>query len=72
MTRTKIAHNGTLYEVTETITVESQSEKFPNFAKLMEKNGIVAIHSVKRTNGRKSWMLDEYANGMTGNLVPLP
>jgi hypothetical protein len=71
MTRSKIAHNGIIYEVTETITAEDATERTPAYAKLLRDNGIIATHAVKRPNGRKVWMLDEYANGMTGNLISI-
>ena len=66
--RTKIAHNGIVYEVTETVSVEAASHDHPKFAELMMNNGIVATHGVRRPNGRKIYMLDEYANGTTGDL----
>ena len=65
--RTKIAHNGTIYEVTETFSAASTDH--PKFAELLRNNGIIATHGVRRPNGRKIYMLDEYANGNTGNLI---
>jgi hypothetical protein len=66
--RTKIAHNGIIYKVTATLTNEDLDGWADKVAELNRKNGIVATHSVQRPNGRKVWMLDEFANGMTGNL----
>tara|TARA_R110000765_G_scaffold9870_1_gene30571 strand:+ start:289 stop:501 length:213 start_codon:yes stop_codon:yes gene_type:complete len=64
-TRTKIAHNGIVYDIIETVTVKHDNSKF---AELMRNNGIIATHGVRRPNGRKIYMLDEYANGTTGDL----
>jgi hypothetical protein len=69
--RTKIAHNGTIYEVTETITAADADKDYPAYAALIRNNGIIATHGVRRPNGRKVWMLDEYANGTTGNLISI-
>jgi hypothetical protein len=66
--RTKIAHNGTTYKIINTITVEKAERNYPAVAEVFRRNGIVATHSVQRPNGRKVWMLDEFANGNTGNL----
>jgi hypothetical protein len=65
MPRTKIAHDGILYDVVETVTVKHDDSKL---AELLRNNGIIATHGVRRPNGRKVWMLDEYANGTTGNM----
>jgi|TARA_R110000803_G_C11870573_1_gene308356 hypothetical protein len=64
--RTKIAHNATIYEVIETFS--ATSTEHPKYAELLRNNGIVGTYAVKRTNGRKIYMVDLYANGMTGNL----
>ncbi len=67
-TRTKIAHNGVIYKVLDTITIEKAFRDYPALAKHLRASGIIATHSVQRPNGRKVWMLDEFANGTTGNL----
>jgi len=67
-TRTKIAHDGTIYAIDSTLTNEDLTGWADKVAELNRQNGIIATHSVRRPNGRKVWMLDEYANGMTGNL----
>tara|TARA_R110000744_G_C18967713_1_gene517709 strand:- start:195 stop:410 length:216 start_codon:yes stop_codon:yes gene_type:complete len=64
--RTKIAHNATIYEITETFS--ATSTEHPKYAELLRNNGIIATYGVRRPNGRKIYMLDLYANGMTGNL----
>ena len=67
-TRTKIAHDGIIYEVFQTFTLKDHEGWADKVAAQMRNNGIIATHGVRRPNGRKEWMLDEYANGMTGNL----
>ena len=69
--RTKIAHNGIIYKVIETLTVEAIHKDYSAIAERLRNNGIVATHSVRRPNGRKVYMLDEFANGTTGNLMPM-
>lgn len=70
-TRSKIAHNGTIYEVFQTFTNKDLEGWADSVAELNRKNGIIASHGVRRPNGRKEYMIDEYANGTTGNLVPI-
>ena len=69
--RTHIIHNGIRYEITETLTVEAIHKDYSAIAERLRNNGIVATHSVRRPNGRKVYMLDEFANGTTGNLMPM-
>ena len=69
--RTTIAHNGIIYQVLQTFTQNDLNGWADNVAELMRDNGIIATHGVRRSNGRKEYMLDEYANGTTGNLQSL-
>ncbi|MAH46558.1 hypothetical protein CMI37_12075, partial [Candidatus Pacearchaeota archaeon] len=66
--RTNIAHNGIIYEVFQTFTLKDLEGWAENVADLMRNNGVIATYGVRRPNGRKEYMLDEYANGTTGNL----
>jgi len=69
--RTTIAHNGIIYQVFQTFTQNDLNGWADNVAELMRDNGIIATYGVRRSNGRKEYMLDEYANGTTGNLQSL-
>jgi len=66
--RTNIAHNGVIYEVFQTFTLKDLEGWADNLASDLRNNGVIATHGVRRPNGRKHYMLDEYANGTTGNL----
>jgi len=69
--RTKIAHDGIMYAVEATLTTADLEGWADKVAELNRENGIVATHTVRRPNGRKVWMLDEFANGNTGNLISI-
>lgn len=71
MPRTKIAHNGIIYNVFQTFHNTDLDGWAGKVAELNRQNGIIATHGVRRPNGRKDFMLDEYANGTTGNLIAI-
>lgn len=58
----QVAINGTLYNVTASLTVQEQESKgFDKSAALMREHGQLRDLVIQRPNGRKSWLAAEYA-----------